>query len=350
VRAGDFQLDKLPNHLRMNIQVVDDQGQVQRMGRDLEQLQRSARWPESTDEGDADRDEQPWLRDGITCWDFDSLPVDIRLVRGGIEVAAYPALIDRGTAVDLRLLDIQATADQMSRRGVARLYALAQRKSIETQVRWLPRWDEICVWAAAAISPASLKDDVTLRIAELAFLEPEGLPRDQREFHRRLEKSGERIGDAVQQLAPLLPRLFAAYQQARAASESLVGPRDAEARADVLAQLQSLLAPGFVADVPWNWLQQYPRYLQGIVYRIDRLRSGSQARDEEARQTIAGFWQRYVRQQQANDQRQRFDPQLVEFRWMIEELRVSLLAQPLGTAIKISPQRLERQWEKVQTS
>jgi ATP-dependent helicase HrpA len=90
--------------------------------------------------------------------------------------------------------------------------------------------------------------------------------------------------------------------------------------------------------------------LQGIVYRIDRLRSGSQARDEEARQTIAGFWQRYVRQQQANDQRQRFDPQLVEFRWMIEELRVSLLAQPLGTAIKISPQRLERQWEKVQTS
>ncbi len=193
----------------------------------------------------------------------------------------------------------------------------------------------------------TLKDLVALRIATLAFVAREGIPRSKHAFQERLVNAVERIGMATQEVAPLLPRLFEAYQQARLALNELTESRFAAVRDDIQVQLAALFLPQFLAEVPWEWLQHYPRYLAAIVYRIDKLKSGGQVRDHDGFQTIADFWQRYAQQQTTNRERRRHDPSLEEYRWMIEEFRVSLFAQPLGTAIKISPQRLQKQWSQV---
>jgi ATP-dependent helicase HrpA len=257
-------------------------------------------------------------------------------------------LIDRGGTVDLRLLDTPAQSERMTRRGVARLYGLAQRKSIRAQMRWLPRWDEVCLWASSVLSSEALKDQVGLRIAELAFVGREGIPRSQDEFNARLTNGVERIGIAAQELAPVLPRVFEGFQQARVAVADLNGSRCAAARQDIEAQLAALFEPEFLTNVPWTWLLQYPRYLAAIVYRADKLKSAGQAREDEALRVVADAWNRYLRQHHSNEQRHRYDPNLVEYRWMIEEFRVSLFAQPLGTSIRISPQRLDKQWAQVE--
>jgi ATP-dependent helicase HrpA len=348
IESRDFQPEKLPDHLRMNIQVLDDAGEVREMGRELTTLRAAARPAESSvAKEDAAGDDQGWNRDGITSWDFGPLPAEVTVVRGGIPIAAYPALIDRHDAVELRLLDSSGLAELRTHRGIARLYLLAQRKSIGTQIRWLPHWAQIEVWAASAVRADELKAQLSLRIAELAFLGREGLPRDDAAFASRLANASERIAVAAQELAPLLPRLFEAYHLTRVALEGLDGPRFADARTDLNRQLRALVGDEFLVDVPWKWLEQYPRYLAAMVHRIDKLKAGGQARDAEGRQAVEPFWERYVNRQQHNERLERADPALTEYRWMIEEYRVSLFAQPLGTSIKISPQRLEKQWALV---
>ncbi len=347
IGADDFDLQKLPVHLQMNVRVVDDEGTVVQMGRDLNALQLASRPKESAAELPSPIGEHPWRRDGITSWDFDALPVEVPLERSGIQIVGFPALVDQGESVALRLLDDKAEAEYQTRRGISRLYCLAHRKSLQTQVRWLPRWDETCVWAASLLDANTLKAQLQLRIAELAFVGRKALPRDPAAFAARLENATERIAVATQELAPRVPQLFEAYHQARLAWEAVTGSRAADAREDIGTQLAALMEPGFLVDVPWNWLQQFPRYLHAIVYRLEKLGSGGPARDAEFAGIVRPYWQRYQQRADENQRRRRHDPELVEFRWMIEELRVSLFAQHLGTAIKISPQRLDKQWSKV---
>ncbi len=102
-----------------------------------------------------------------------------------------------------------------------------------------------------------------------------------------------------------------------------------------------------MTQTAWKWLQHYPRYLAAIEYRVDKLRTGGDARDIEGRQQLEVHWQRYRQQLEKNLQLEDWDPELDEYRWMLEEFRVSWFAQPLGTAVKISPQRLDKQWTKV---
>ncbi|MCA9152490.1 MAG: DUF3418 domain-containing protein, partial [Planctomycetales bacterium] len=271
VAVADFDLDKLPTHLRMNVKVLDDDGQAVHAGRDLNELQRENRQQQPDATADVRSADPRWARDGITDWDFGELPKDLILESGGIPVTVHPAVVDQGESVSLRLMDTQSQADRATRRGVSRLYYLANRKSLKTQIRWLPQWNECCVWAADRIDVETLKHDLQMRIAELAFVGREKLPRDEAEFRRRQANGVERIGIATQEVAPLLPRMFAAYHRVRLALDSIQGTRYQAACFDINEQLDQLFVTGFLVDAPWPWLQEFPRYLEAIVYRIDKL-------------------------------------------------------------------------------
>ena len=347
VQSKDFQLDKIPLHLIMNIRIVDADGKPQRTGRDLNDL-RANLGPVHGDEGVTDKYEPEWQRDGIREWDFEELPMCVPMTRGGIAMEAFPALIDQGDFVNLRLLHHQPQALASNRRGITRLYQLAARKSLRSQVRWLPEWDQICVWASTAISVEDLIDQLMMRVAALAFLSESELPRDKATFEQRLSDRGERIALATQELTPLVRRLFENYHQAELAIESLQSEREQGLRCDVQDQLQHLVGKDLFISTPWQWLQEVPRYLTGICHRIDKWKSGGQRRDLELQQQLAPFWTRYQERRDEHAQRGWYDFELVESRWMIEEMRISLFAQALGTRIKISPQRLEKQWAKVE--
>jgi ATP-dependent helicase HrpA len=111
--------------------------------------------------------------------------------------------------------------------------------------------------------------------------------------------------------------------------------------------MAELLKPDFLTVTPWNWLQQYPRYLRAVAERLERLKSGSLARDQEATRELQAHWDACAQRAEQHRQREQIDPELVHFRWMLEEYRVSLFAQKLGTAVPVSAVRLERQWVKV---
>ena len=133
----------------------------------------------------------------------------------------------------------------------------------------------------------------------------------------------------------------------RLALENLPRNRWPQVVQDVRRQLDALTPDGFLTATPWAWLQHYPRYLRAIVYRLDKLQHGGQQRDAQALQQLEPRLALLAQRAAAQRQRGVVDPQLVLFRWMLEEFRVSLFAQPLGTSLPVSIQRLDKQWTQV---
>lgn len=346
IRPSDFDLDRLPGDLVMNIRVVDAQGQPLLVGRDLADIRR--RLGAEAAQQFAALDEPEWTRDGLTRWDFDALPERVELRRGAATLHAFPMLLDRGENVALRLTDSAERARSESRRGVRRLFVLATQRSLREQVQWLPGLKRMRLYAGS-IRQFDLDRDLSELIADRALGDQLAVPRDRAAFDRLLEEGRQRIGLAVQDVTNLVERLLAAYHEARLAAETAHGLHVQYAQADMEHQIDALVAPGFLVNTPWSWLLQYPRYFKGVVYRIDRLRSGAQTRDAQGMEQLAGRWAQYAQRAGEHAELGICDPQLIAYRFLLEEFRVSLFAEPLGTALPVSAKRLDQQWAKVRT-
>ncbi len=340
-----FQLDRLPPHLRMNVRVVDDQGQTMARGRDVEQLQlelgieRQSPFDVWTN--------SEWHRDGIDRWDFGTLPEDVAVDSGGITIVAYPMLIDRGADVGLRLAETPEVAERQTRTGLRRLCCLAERKELRAQIAWMPGLDRIKLVATTQGGWRKFEEQLMDRVVDLAFLDQPAIPRTETEFQELLQRGKKRIGLAVQDVTHLVPALMEACHQALLTLENVPPGIWEDAVNDMREQLDRLTADGFLVDTPWGWLQHYPRYLRAIPRRLEKLRNAGLHRDQQNLRIVARFQQDYDERATALREANVYDDQLVQFRWMLEELRVSLFAQDLGTSLTISPQRLQRQWEKV---
>jgi ATP-dependent helicase HrpA len=184
-------------------------------------------------------------------------------------------------------------------------------------------------------------------LADRAFVGDGELPRTQTAYQERLANAAERAGLAVQDVTAILFPLFEAYHGARLALETLPRQRWPQVVQDVQRQITALVPEGFLIGTPWTWLQHYPRYFRAIAHRLDKLQHGGQQRDQQGLQQIEPWITLYEQRAAVHRQRGAVDPQLVLFRWMLEEFRVSLFAQQLGTAVPASTQRLERQWALV---
>lgn len=340
-----FALDKLPQHLRMNIRVVNEAGKLVAQGRDLAELRAKFRM-EMADEAGVVR-EDVWQRDGITRWDFGELPERVEVKRGDFVVVGFPALLDRGEDVSLRLLDNRAAAQRATRAGLRRLFFLAEQRELRSQVHWLPRIEEMELHAASLRPPRDLSRDLMELLTLRAYVDPAPVIRTGEQFDAARRAGDREMPVAVQDLAQLLPTLFEQYHRAERELEEARAWLPAEQWADMRAQLEGLTAVHFLVETPWRWLTNYPRYFRAIPLRIERLRSGGGNRDDLALQELAPHLARYRDRRRTHEAQRYFDPELEEYRWMIEEFRVSLFAQQLGTVMKISAPRLDRQWAKV---
>ena len=343
IDAAAFQEERLPDDLRMNFHVVDVEGNSLASGRDLVELRRqlgsqvAARL--------AQVDDPLWNRQGLTTWDFDELPTAVDVRHGRVLVKAYPGLLDERTSVALRLFDSADMAEQSTRAALRRLFCQACSRDLRTQVNWLPGLPQMLVYAAA-VSGLDLKQELMELLADRAMLADLPPVRTRAQYDERLALGRTRIGLGTQDLAGLMGPLWEGFHRARLAWEQASLPRWQHAADDIHAQLARLVYPSFLTATPWDWLRHYPRYLQAVAGRVERL-SGNLPRDREATEELAAMWESY--QQRADDHRQRgiVDGELVCYRWMLEEYRVSLFAQKLGTAIPVSRVRLERQWAKI---
>lgn len=338
-----FQEDKLPAILRMNVRVLDAEGKLLSQSRDVEELRREL-GAEAARSVSSLEDPQ-WTRDGLVSWDLDELPVEVEIRRGPLVMKAYPMLADRRESVSLRVADTPERATYQSYFGLRRLFYFAGRRSLETQAQWMPNYDKMLLFTNR-IRGLNLRSQLAELIADRAFMADQPLPRSKTEFHEQLAAGQQRIGWAVQEVVALVMPLFEGFHQAELALEKSDNPHWQYATADIRAQLDALVGPNFLSETSWDWLQQYPRYMRAICHRLENL-SSNRIRDGEYSEELYYRWQAYLRRRDEHEALGVFDPELVHYRWMLEEYRVSLFAQKLGTALSVSPKRLDRQWAKV---
>ena len=344
IAASAFDVTGLPKELVMNVRVVNDAGETLGTGHDVHQLCRELADQAATQV--ADLQDSRFSREGITTWDFGELPQSVEVKSRGRAFRAYPMLTDRGESTALGLAETVERAEHETRRGVRRLFVLASRRDLTAQLGWLPKIQEMRLWSAS-ISGFQVDRQLVDLIAERAFLASQPIPRTEDQFRRQLKAGKASIGPAVQDVASLVPEVLGAQQRVRRALQKWKGSRCQYAFDDVRKQLAFLMAPEFLSETPWPWLQQFPRYLRAIEYRLDKLQGGGEARDRSGCEEILRWWRLYREYVDEHPMTEYRIPRLTEFRWLLEEYRVSLFAQPLGTAVRVSAKRLEQHWQSV---
>ncbi len=340
-----FQLDKLPQHLRMNVRVVDAGGELLAEGRDLHQLATAIGVETSPDASLVS--DSAWERDGIKVWDFGELPDSITIRRGDFVLEAYPSLVDAGDSVSIRLATTRNGADAQTRAGLRRLYCLAEYRELKSQVHWLPNIDKLQLYAATMKHSRDLREQLIDLAADLTFMRSQSTPRNAESFEAARKAGRKELLVAAQDLAKVVGPLLERYHESQVKLGEANSPNIRESVTDIRQQLARLVADGFWTATPWSWLTQYPRYLHAILVRLEKLCTGGGARDRQLMLELAAHQRRFDEAIEAGSLANESLAALDEYRWMLEEFRISLFAQQVGTSIKISPQRLEKQWGKV---
>ncbi|MEW6367180.1 MAG: ATP-dependent RNA helicase HrpA [Acidobacteriota bacterium] len=344
VEPADFDLESLTPHLRMQFRVVDEGGREVAAGRDLAEIRRRLGVRRLTPMEILS--ESPYNRDGIARWDFGDMAESVEVDRHGMRIRGWPALVDCGTSVSLRLFDTPETARIANCGGVRRLYALHLSDQLRHVLASLPDLKQMCENYKPAGTAAELKTDLADAIVQDAI--PADLDvRAQGDFERNAEAARGRLLDAGRNLAALVARVLDAYA---AVAVRVAEPHPgtwAPAIEDIKEQLSNLVHGGFISETQREWLAHFPRYLQGVLIRLSKLSNAGVAADSERAAVIAPLWRSYMERWDTHRQRALSDPELDRYRWLLEEMRISLFAQELRTALPVSLKRLEAQWLKV---
>ena len=273
------------------------------------------------------------------------------MTRNGIQVLAFPALIDEGDTVGIGLFDNVELAAVQHQLGLTRLLRITHAKQLRRLVRELSGFDSAKWLMGRWLSSAELEVCLECVLVKMA-IESRSLDcRDEKSFRQIQQSLTAAAGVASHDVGKWLPELAERINQVDLLlSEMKTNNRFIKTFNDARNQARRLLASGFLADVPWRWLEHYPRYLKGLAYRLERVDAGSQSIDLERMQLVRQFDERYQQQQEKLRLANQADPELENYRWLIEEYRISLFAQPLGTSQKVSPQRLDKQWSLVRAN
>ncbi|EIF67875.1 ATP-dependent helicase HrpA [Burkholderia pseudomallei 1258a] len=384
-KTSDFKLETLPAHLFMNFKVIDEHGRQLAMGRNLAQLRaelgaqaqqhfqkiaaaatlapagepaaaaagasgaRARRAPLGAPPRAAEPAAQAGAAAGatalyehLTTWNFGKLPELLEIRRRGETLFGYPALVDRGTHCDVEVFDSPDEAARIHRAGLRRLFALQLKEPIKYLEKNLPGLREMAMQYMSLGTQDELRDQLIATALDRACLQ-EPLPADDASFHARRDEGRSRLNLLAQEIARLVGQILAEY--AGLAKKLAQAKPFPAAHADMQGQLAALVGKRFVVDTPYAQLAHFPRYLKGIALRIDKLKAdpARDARQAAELQPLAQHYQRSVAQRGGVA-----DARLAEFRWLLEELRISLFAQELRTPMPVSVKRLYKVWESMQ--
>ncbi len=331
----------LPAHLQMRIAVVDAAGVERGAGRDLWALQRA--FGASRVASEAPDGAEQWRRLGLARWDVGDLPETVIVAQRPRDLKLYPCLVDHLGRVDLRLEPPGAAAVALHRAGVRRLLlkALPQQAAL-VRDRTLADRELILAYHGVGDS-AALVDDVLSAAAEDVFqLDPP--VRTAAAFAACLERGRAELVATAEQLRGLLRALLPTYRSLkRALDEAAKHEAHAAVRADLQAQLAELVGPHMLARTPREWRPHLQRYLAAAELRWQK--RGQRTEAEHAAQVRVAV-ERLAHWRATRPDGMPWPSRIIDYRWLIEELRVSLFAQQLGTARPVSAKRVEQAWRK----
>jgi ATP-dependent helicase HrpA len=292
----------------------------------------------------------------MTDWACGSLPESVDIERAGIRLKGFPALVDCGDSVAVRVLDSDASARAAHREGLRRLLMLALPQQIRFVRKHLPNLERMRLQYAKAPAatqsggpttprpPRGIEDELVFLAVDLTFLEGRPDVRDGEVFARRVSDGKAGLAEMSGLAAERVGRILDRYQEARKALSAITAVNWLPSLRDMQQQLDGLIYQGFLQQVSWERLAHYPRYLAAITARAEKLAHAA-ARDRKLMDEMQPLYADWRARNTASLQRGERDPRLEEVRWLFEELRVSLFAQELGTAHPVSMKRIRKRWE-----
>ena len=381
VKRADFKLDMLSPHLFMNLRVVDEHGRQLGMGRNLGALK--AEWgskargafqalaqlkgslsaeagedTKSTGVGSrltegnraltpvdaptkapkASAPQSPSPDQKHTTWSFGELPELMEIRKAGQTLIGFPALVDGGDHVVIEVFDEPEVAAAKHRKGLSRLFALQIKDALKYLEKNIPDLQKMSVAYMALGTAEELRTQIIDVALDRAFLQ-DPLPTDEAAFKKRVEEGRGRLTLIANEVARLAGVILTEYATAaRKIKDTKNAP---DATQDAAQQLQRLMPKQFIAATPWPQLQHFARYLKAITLRLDKYRADP-ARDAQRMTELKAQEQRYWRL--VAERKGAVDERMLEFRWLLEELRVSFFAQELRTPQPVSIKRLEKAW------
>ena len=329
---------ELPEHCYLNLRIIDDGGQELAGGRKLHELQQQLGQAAAVTFRD---NTQEFERDNVTAWDIGTLPESIKFARGKQQLTGYLGLQkEKDGRIALRLFDTSAAAEQAHRLGVVELMKLQLKEQVKDLNKGIQGFTQAAM-LLKHINADTLRDDLTQAVCDRAFIGEDELPRNEKAFKEQIKRARSRLPAVKEALSRYLQETAAAYAE-------LNGKLGKHPLTHLLRQrLQTLLAPGFASHTPWAQWPRLPIYLKAMTLRLEKY-SGNPARDaarEADIQELEQMWQEKT--DSLIKQGLPISDGLAGFKWMIEELRVSLFAQELKTPYPVSVKRLLKEWEKI---
>ncbi|HEZ5642590.1 TPA: DUF3418 domain-containing protein [Neisseria meningitidis] len=329
---------ELPEHCYLNLRIIDDGGQELAGGRKLHELQQQLGQAAAVTFRD---NTQEFERDNVTTWDIGTLPESIKFARGKQQLTGYLGLQkEKDGRIALRLFDTTEAAEQAHRQGVIELMKLQLKEQVKDLNKGIQGFTQAAM-LLKHINADTLRDDLTQAVCDRAFIGEDELPRNEKAFKEQIKRARSRLPAVKEALSRYLQETAAAYAE-------LNGKLGKHPLTHLLRlRLQTLLAPGFATRTPWAQWPRLPIYLKAMTLRLEKY-SSNPARDAAREADIQELEQMW---QEKNDglvkQGLPISDGLAAFKWMIEELRVSLFAQELKTPYPVSVKRLMKEWERL---
>jgi ATP-dependent helicase HrpA len=285
-----------------------------------------------------------------TAWTFGELPELLEIQKGGQTLIGYPGLIDVGDAVTIEVFDEPDVATAKHRAGLRRLFSLQIKDALKYLEKNIPDLQKMAVTFMQVGKSADgsgggtieeLREQIIAVALDRAFL-LDPLPTNEFDFKRRVDEGRGRLTLIANEVARLAAIILAEYATAaRKIKDTKNAP---EATADAAQQLARLMPKRFLATSPWGPLQHFARYQKAITARLEKYRADP-ARDAARLAELRPLEQRYWRL--VAERKGVVDERMQEFRWLLEELRVSFFAQELRTPQPVSVKRLEKAWAQL---
>ncbi|MFD3449078.1 ATP-dependent RNA helicase HrpA [Microbacteriaceae bacterium 4G12] len=344
VTSEDFDLERVPAHLRMTFSVVDERGRPVAQGKELPELQRrlASRARESVAEASS-RTHHAIERSGITTWDFDELPRFLDTRQGDAVIRAYPTLVDEGSSVAIRLMSTPADQARELPGGVRRLLLLAVPSPVAYVQQHLTSAEKLTLTQSPYQNTQALFEDCLVAVVDsvLERVQPDGQIFQRVQFETARDRVSGVVMDSMFETVATVTRILAAARTAEKAVKAATNMSLLPALTDAREQIAGLVHPGFVSRAGLAHLRDLPRYLAGVTARMQKL-ADNPARDRAWLTEVQTATARYTDAGGTIPLAAHAPPHIVQARWMLEELRISLFAQQLGTSVPVSLQRIQK--------
>jgi len=343
LELSEFGQSPLDKHLLFNIKLLDNDEKLLSEGRDIEAL--SLQYSQLVDSALHSGKDQEWGEKGLTRWSFGALPESVEVKQGGIKVVAWPTLVINAESVDLVLSMNKGYADSKSILAITQLASnqlAAKLKKVRSKV---PKINESTLFLGKKFNKKQLENEIhSLALRETLALTT-NLPRTEQAFLERLEQSAV-LADYQYWLNKIAEQVHALHRQYHQLQKVLSGSQlltTITIVSDIKQQLEVLFNKNYLSLISWSELEQYTRYMKAIELRLEKYQR-ELPRQKMLTGQVNALEKRWLERVKACEERSEVVPALIEYRWLIEEYRISLFAQQLGTRESVSQKRMQQKW------